>query len=92
MFVTVKRTSLLHKKNNCAVALNSSSILIYSHSEQSIYTQSGRHDAVFIKAVIKIRSESKGVNEMLLIEMRAWKLITKFEVNAKNVLLHWALF
>ncbi len=73
-------------------ALNSSSVLIYSHSEQSIYTQSDRHDAVFIKAVIKIRSESKGVNEMLSIEMRAWKLITKFEVNAKNVLLHWALF
>jgi hypothetical protein len=77
---------------NKAGTLKSSSILIYSHSEQSICTQSDRHDAVFIKAVIKIRSESKGVNEMLLIEMRAWKLISKFEVNAKNVLFHWALF
>jgi len=46
-----------------------SSILIYSHSEQSIFTQSDRHDAVLIKPVIKIGSELKGVNEMLSINL-----------------------
>jgi hypothetical protein len=68
---------------NEADTLKSSSILIYSHSEKSIYTQCDRHDAVLIKAVIKIRSKLKGVNEMLLIIMNVWKLIMKFNSNAK---------
>ncbi len=38
---------------NEADPLKSSSILIYSHSELSIYTQSEWHDAVLIKEVIK---------------------------------------
>jgi hypothetical protein len=41
---------------NEADTLKFNSILIYSHSEPSIYTQSDRHDAVLIKAVIKIGS------------------------------------
>jgi len=53
---------------NEADALKSSSILIYSHSEQSICTQCDRHDAVLIKAVIKIRGEIGVVYEMLLIK------------------------
>jgi len=36
---------------NEADTLESSSILIYSHSEQSIYTQCDGHDAILIKAV-----------------------------------------
>ncbi len=42
--------------------------MIYSLTEQSSYTECDRHDAVLIKAVIKIRNELKGVNEMLLIK------------------------
>jgi hypothetical protein len=66
---------------NEADTLKSSSILIYSHSEKSIYTQCDRHDAVIM--VIKIRSKLKGVNEMLLIIMNVWKLIMKCKTNAK---------
>ncbi len=53
---------------NEANILKSSSILIYSHSEQSIHTQCDRHDGILIKAVIKMRSGLKGVNEILLIK------------------------
>ncbi len=53
---------------NEADTLKTSSILINSHSEQNINTQCDRHDAVLIKAVIKIRSELKRVNEMPLIK------------------------
>ncbi len=49
---------------NEADTLESSSILIYSRSEQSIYTWCDRHDAVLIKAAIKIGSELKEVNEV----------------------------
>ncbi len=42
---------------NVADTLKYSSILINSHSEQSINTQCDRHDAVLIKAAIK-----KGAN------------------------------
>ncbi len=40
--------------------------MIYSHSEQSMYTGWDRHDAILIKAVIKLgsqRNETSGVNE-----------------------------
>ncbi len=72
---------------NEVATLKSSSILIYSYSEQSIYTQCVKHDAILIKAVIKIKSELKGVNEMFLIRIRSWKLITNFEANAKQSLI-----
>jgi hypothetical protein len=36
--------------------LKSSSILIYSHSSQSIYIQGDRHVGVLIKGIIKLRS------------------------------------
>ncbi len=39
-----------------ADTLKSTSILIYSHSEQSIYKWCDRHNVVLIKAVIKIGS------------------------------------
>jgi hypothetical protein len=68
---------------NEADTLKSSSLLIYSHSENVIYTQCDRYHAVLIKAVIKISSKLKGVNEMLLIIMNVWKLIMKFKSNAK---------
>ncbi len=51
---------------NEADTLKSTLILIYSHLTQSIYTHYNRPDAILIKAVIKIRSELKGVNEILL--------------------------
>ncbi len=54
---------------NKADALKSSSILIYSHSEQSIYTKSYRDIAILVKPEIKIGSELKGVNELLSIKM-----------------------
>ncbi len=47
---------------NEADTLKYSSILINSHSEQSIYTQCDRHDAILIKAAIKIRCELKAIN------------------------------
>jgi hypothetical protein len=36
--------------------LKSSSILIYSHSAQSIYIQGDRHVAFLIKTIIKLKS------------------------------------
>ncbi len=39
---------------NEADTLESSSILIYSHSKAGLYTQSGQQDAVKIKMVIKL--------------------------------------
>jgi hypothetical protein len=47
---------------NEVVTLKSSKILICSHLEQSICIQSDRHDAIIIKMIIKIRSETKRVN------------------------------
>ncbi len=44
----------------------SNSILIYSRSLQSIYTQSGWHDAVVIKGMKLNRGLIKLVNEMLI--------------------------
>ncbi len=41
---------------NAADTLESSSILIYSHKKQSVYSQGDRHDAVQIEKVITIKS------------------------------------
>ncbi len=51
---------------NEADTLKSTLILIYSRLAQSIYTHYNRQDAILIKAAIKMRSELKGVNEILL--------------------------
>jgi hypothetical protein len=69
---------------NEADKLKSSWILFYSHSAQSIYTQSEWHDAMLIKEIKLYKGVIKLVNEMLSEIMKGcWKLITKFETNAK---------
>jgi hypothetical protein len=46
---------------NEADTLESSSVLIYSQKEQSIYTHGDWHDAVYIKKVITIKALIKSV-------------------------------
>jgi hypothetical protein len=74
-----------------ADTITSSSILIYSLTEHSIYTQCDRHDAVLIKAVIKIRSELKGVNEMLLIKNESLEIDYEIKAKCQNIL-PWKLY
>ncbi len=53
---------------NEADTLKYSSILIYSHSGQSIYTRSGWQDAVLIKDVRLNNRVIKWVNEMVAVK------------------------
>ncbi len=46
----------------------------FIHIQSRVFMHSDRHNAVLIKAVIKIRSELKGVNEIVLIKNESFEI------------------
>jgi len=71
---------------NEADTLKSSLLLIYSDTEQSIYTQMRWHDAAIIKMVLvygRVQNCKVQINNVINNEIRRLKLITNFRANTK---------